>query len=403
MLLNEFTILYVEDEKQSRKILGLILLDLFKEVYLASNGKEAIEVYKEKKVDIILSDISMPVMDGIEMSSEIKKINKNQAIILLTASQNPEYLEKAIDIGVYRYILKPIMDTKVFIETLELIASIIKEERNENKYPPKQFTLTQKDFYDPTILYKAYNNNEFEVYYQPQINVTKNTYIAVDALIRWNSNDKIIYPSDFILGAIRVGMMDMIDEWVLQTSVREISQLYQKGLSPGVLSVNLRMKSLENKNFIENLKKTLIENKFNANLLEFKIREHDILLYGDELFDKIREISKMGISISIANFGKGFTTYIKKIPVNKIKIHKSHIDGIPEKEENVLVVKAILELGKRLNIDIVAEGIEIGKQLKFLLNNNAPLIQGFLYSEPVKLDKLITALKRKDKLVHMTD
>ncbi len=403
MLLNEFTILYVEDEKQSRKILGLILLDLFKEVYLASNGKEAIEVYKEKKVDIILSDISMPVMDGIEMSSEIKKINKNQAIILLTASQNPEYLEKAIDIGVYRYILKPIMNTRTFISTLELIASIIKEERKEKKYTPRPFALTQEDFYDPTILYKAYNDNEFEVYYQPQINAAKNTYIAVDALIRWNRNDKIIYPNDFILGAIRVGMMEMIDEWVLQTSIRDISQLYKKGLNPGVLSINLRMKSLENKNFIKNLKKNLIKYKFNAKLLEFKIREHDIMLYGDKLFDKIKEISKMGISISIANFGKGFTTYIKKIPVNKIKIHKSHIDGIPEKEENVLVVKAILELGKRLNIDIVAEGIERGKQLKFLLNNNAPLIQGFLYSKPITLDKLTTDLKRKDKLVHMTD
>ncbi len=398
MPLNDLTILYVEDEKHSRKLLGLILLDLFKEVYLASNGKEAIEIYKEKKIDIILSDISMPIMDGIEMSSKIKEIKENQAIILLTASQNYKYLERAIDIGVYRYILKPIMNQKEFIDTLKLVANIIKEENKlkQQNQEIKKFKLIQKDFYPSTTLYKAYKNNEFEVYYQPQIDLTKNKCIAIDALIRWNSENDIIYPNNFILGAIKVGMMEMIDEWVLQTSIKQIASLYNASINPGILSVNLRMKSLENKRFIGNLKNILVENKFKANLLEFKIREHDIILTDNIIFDKIKELSRMGIRISIANFGKGFTTYIKKIPINKIKIHKSYIDGLPNNEGSILVIKAILELGKRLNIDVLAEGVEKGNQLKFLIKNNIPYAQGFLFSKPVPLNNLIIKLKKKN-------
>lgn len=399
MPLNELTILYVEDEKYSRKLLGLILLDFFKEVYLASNAKEAIEIYKEKKIDIVLSDISMPIMDGIEMSSKIKEIKGNQAIILLTASQNHKYLERAINIGVYRYILKPIINQKEFINTLKAVANIIKEEKDNEKHQNqeiKRFKLTQKDFYPPTVLYKAYKNNEFEVYYQPQIDLIKNKCIAIDALIRWNSEDKVIYPSNFILGAIRVGMMPMIDEWVLQTSIKQIANIYNSGINPGILSVNLRMKSLEDKNFIGNLKNILTENKFKANLLEFKIREHNIMLADNIIFDKIKELSKMGVRISIANFGKGFTTYIKKIPINKIKIHKSYIDGLPNSEESILVIKAILELGKRLNIDIVAEGVEKENQLKLLIKNNVSYAQGFLFSKATPLNNLIINLKRKN-------
>jgi len=389
MQLNEITILYVEDEKQSRRLLGLLLLDTFKEVYLASNGIEAIEIYKEKKIDLILSDVSMPIMDGIEMSIKIKEIKENQAIILLTASQNHKYLERAIEIGIYQYILKPIIDQKKFIKTLELVANLIAEPNKKTEIPTKQ------EFHLPTILYKAYKDKEFEIYYQPQFNATNNKYVGIDALLRWNNKEKIIHPNEFILGAIRVGLMLMIDDWVLEQSIKDITKLYKLGLNPGVISINLRMESLEQDNFINNLKDKVKRFDFKLELLEFKLREHDLVLADSKLLKKIKELSDMGIKISIANFGKGFISYIKKIPINKIKIHKSYIEGLPDREESILTVNAIIKLGEKLNIDIVAEGVEKGSQLKFLIKNKCPYIQGFLFSKPLSLNILIEDLKKR--------
>jgi EAL domain-containing protein (putative c-di-GMP-specific phosphodiesterase class I)/AmiR/NasT family two-component response regulator len=381
MLLSDITILYVEDEKHSRRILGLILLDLVKEVFLASNGEEALEIYKEKKIDIILSDISMPIMDGIEMSIKVKEINKNQPIILLTASQNYKYLEKAIEVGVYRYLLKPILDRKELVFALEEVLDVINEQSNISK-------LLDNSFYHPTTLYKAYENNEFEVYYQPQINIITKKYAGVDALLRWNKDDDIVYPNSFILSAIKVGLMVMIDEWVLDTSIKQINELYQKGFNPGVLSVNLMIRSLENKNFIKNLKNIIEKNDFQVDLLEFKIREHDLMIMDEFLINKIREISSMGIRISIANFGKGFISYINKISIDKIKINKNYIDGIPKREESGLIINAILKLGEKLKIDVVAEGVETEEQLDFLIENKCYTIQGFLYSKALTIEQI---------------
>ena len=389
MLINNFSILYVEDEIYTRRALSSILGEFFKEVYVADNGQDALELYKKNKFDIVLSDISMPILDGIEMSREIKKINKEQLIILFTASQNYKYLDSASEIGVYRYVLKPIVSIEDFIKVLECAAGDIIKKRDFNK-------LLEDDFFSPTDLFKGYQNDEFIIHYQPQINISDGSCIGVDALSRWNSQDGLIYPNNFVLGAIKVGLMVMIDEWVLKTSMKEISGLYKKGLNPGILSVNLSTRGLEQKDFIDNLNKYIKETGFDKFKLEFKVREHDLVIADDKLIDKINEISDMGVRISVANFGKGFLSYIKKISIDKIKINKSYIDDIILHEDSNSAVKAILNLGKRMNIDIVAAGVENRKQLKYLSENGCLLAQGFLYSKAIPLKSLELYLKAYD-------
>ena len=118
----DITVLFVEDVQFTHELMKLLLEDDVKELYLASNGKEGLDIYKEKKPDIILTDIGMPIMDGIEMSREIKRLDPNQPIAVITAFNEKSYIQDAKDIGIDRYILKPIEKDNIF-GVLESFAS----------------------------------------------------------------------------------------------------------------------------------------------------------------------------------------------------------------------------------------------------------------------------------------
>ncbi len=122
MLLNNFTLLYVEDDKTTQEMVKIILKNKVKELYIASDGQEGLDAYKDKKPDIILTDINMPVMDGLEMSAKIKSIDHHQPIVCLTAYSDIVFLKESINIGIDKYLIKPINDMDVFFGTLEAVA-----------------------------------------------------------------------------------------------------------------------------------------------------------------------------------------------------------------------------------------------------------------------------------------
>jgi len=124
MKLNNFTILYVEDDIDTQELMSNILKMTFGEVFIASNGEEGLKLYKEKRPDIVLSDISMPIMDGLKMSELIKKINPDQLIALFTAFSDPEYQKKAAELEIDTYIMKP-LDEKQFFNSLNYLGMIL--------------------------------------------------------------------------------------------------------------------------------------------------------------------------------------------------------------------------------------------------------------------------------------
>jgi YesN/AraC family two-component response regulator len=129
MLLKNLTILYVEDDIETQKLIKRILNSSTKEVYIANNGKEGLKLYKEKKPDIVLTDICMPKMNGLEMSEEIKKINPNQAIGIFTAFDEPDYIKEASRLDIGTYILKP-FEKEQFFNSLEYLRMIVESQKD---------------------------------------------------------------------------------------------------------------------------------------------------------------------------------------------------------------------------------------------------------------------------------
>jgi len=143
-MINNFSILYIEDDRLTQRIIVSVLEKYFNKIFVANDGIEGIELYHKKRPDIILSDISMPNLNGIEMIETIKQYNPKQKIVLFTGYNDLDYLKKAINIGVDKYILKP-LDTKKMLMALNDIVQTLKEEREEDKYKEKLEFLSQHD------------------------------------------------------------------------------------------------------------------------------------------------------------------------------------------------------------------------------------------------------------------
>jgi diguanylate cyclase (GGDEF)-like protein len=235
-------------------------------------------------------------------------------------------------------------------------------------------------------LHSALKNDEFEVFYQPQYDMTKNKIIGVEALVRWFHPTKgIISPDDFIPIAEESGLIVKLDQIVMKKALKQISQWYKAGLNPGVLALNLAMKQLQHNDFTKMLKRNMKEFDFKAEWLELEITESQVMKNPEESILKLKDVSELGIKIAIDDFGTGYSSlaYLKKLPVDKLKIDKSFIMDIPSDEEDIAITSSIIAMGQALKLHIIAEGVETKEQREFLIEKGCIEAQGYLYSKPL--------------------
>jgi len=241
----------------------------------------------------------------------------------------------------------------------------------------------------------AIKEEEFVVYYQPQYDGNTETIIGMEALVRWiHPHMGIIPPFEFIPLAEENGLIIDIDRIVMKKAMRQFSQWYEQGLNPGILALNLSMRQLSDNHFITYLLKTMQEYNFQSSWLELEVTEGQMMSNPEQSIRKLKRLSEMGIEIAIDDFGTGYSSlsYLKKLPLNKLKIDQSFVRDIPDDEEDVAITKAIIALGKSLNLRLIAEGVETKEQKDFLLENNCHFIQGYYYSKPVPADEILTLL-----------
>lgn len=235
----------------------------------------------------------------------------------------------------------------------------------------------------------AIENNDFEAYYQPKINALTNKVIGMEALIRWHDTvHSMIPPDEFIPLAEELGLISKIDEWMMEETLKTALAWQKEGLFIGKISLNLSMKQLEDKDFIGNLKNIIRKTEFNPKFLELEITESQIMKNPETTINVLNAIKALGVTISIDDFGTGHSSlaYLKWLPVDKLKIDRSFIQEIPNNEDDMAIVKAIIVLAKSLKLDLIAEGVETIEQKDFLVDLGCSNIQGYFYSKPLPAD-----------------
>lgn len=240
-------------------------------------------------------------------------------------------------------------------------------------------------------LRKALRNNEFEVYYQPQVDMQTETLTGMESLIRWNEPDSgFISPAKFIPIAEDNGMIIEIDRWMMKVAMSQFAIWKSKGYQCGVLSMNLSMVQLHTSDFFEEFEKNLNEIGLLPQDITLEVTETQAMKDPDKTIVMLKRLKDLGISIAIDDFGTGFSSlsYLKKFPIDRIKVDKSFIDGIPEDPHDSGLTNAIIALSKSLNKGIIAEGVETREQSVFLMENGCRYAQGYYYFKPTSKEQI---------------
>lgn len=233
----------------------------------------------------------------------------------------------------------------------------------------------------------AMEREEFILHYQPRVDTYTGEIKGAEALIRWNHPKwGMISPIEFIPMAEERGLIDEMTVWILQKVCRLLTKWEKVGVNCVPISINLSTKTLKRADFIPTVLKHLKEYRVSPSLLEIEITENSMLDMDETVFSNIELLKDLGISISIDDFGTGFTsiTHLKKLKVQFIKIDRSFINNMLENQEDSIIVECIHFLAKGFNLKVVAEGVETIEQWEFLRNMNCHFIQGYLFSRPLE-------------------
>lgn len=240
-------------------------------------------------------------------------------------------------------------------------------------------------------LYDAIKKKQLSVYYQPQIDTSKNSIAGMEALVRWEHPQLgNIPPDNFIPLAEEIGLIIELDSFVMYQAMSDVKKWYEEGLTPGVLSLNLSITQLKRKDFIERLTFMIEEIGFNVEWLELEVTEGLMMDDPVKSIKILQIVSDMGIKIAIDDFGTGYSSlsYLKKLPVNKLKIDQSFVKELPYNEDDRVISQAIIALAQNLNLQIIAEGVETQQQLDFLILSKCQYIQGYYYSEAISKEAM---------------
>ncbi len=241
----------------------------------------------------------------------------------------------------------------------------------------------------------AIENKEFFLTYQPQFDLITRELVSVEALIRWKHPTKgIILPLDFIPLAEGIGLIIPIGEWMLRTACQQNKDWQNMGFPKIRVSVNVENHQFMQLDFIEKVKNMLHETGLKSKYLEIEIRE-SVIIHNPDVMKIIEDLKKLGVEISLDQFGVGNSSlgYLKKIHLDRLKIDESFIQNIDVDRSDEVIIQAIIDIAHSLDYQVLADGVETKKQVKFLITKNCQTAQGYYFSKPISPQEFETMMK----------
>ncbi len=245
-----------------------------------------------------------------------------------------------------------------------------------------------------TGIHKALDNGEFELVFQPQINLRSGEIVGVEALLRWEHPEHgTIPPAEFIPFAEESGMIVDIGKWVITRAAKELQHWKQSGL-PGIrMAINMSARQLMEHDIVNYIVSTLKKHKLPGDCLEIEITENAIMDDMDSIIRKLNDLSKFGITIAIDDFGTGYSSlsYLHKLPIQTLKIDRTFLKESRINKGDNTIINTIVAMAKGLHLNVVAEGVETHAQLDYLRQIDCNEAQGFLFGKPLP-SEIITQL-----------
>jgi diguanylate cyclase (GGDEF)-like protein/PAS domain S-box-containing protein len=271
-------------------------------------------------------------------------------------------------------------------------------------YRAKEIGRNNSQFYTPTMneralerlhmegdLRAALEQDQFELHYQPQVDLRSGKIIGVEALIRWNHPEHgMIAPSRFIALAEETGLIVPIGAWVIRTACAQNKAWQRAGHASLKVAVNLSARQFTQHDLVELIAFALAETKLDPQYLEIELTESMVMADVERAIEILRKLNELGVQISIDDFGTGYSSlsYLKRFPIDVLKVDQSFVRDITIDPDDAAIVASIISLAHSLRLQVIAEGVETAEQLDYLQGNDCDVMQGYHFSRPLPADQL---------------
>lgn len=369
--------------------------------------------------DLILQKAAKRLLEAVSDQGMVSRQGGDEFIILLEFTSNKEIEEVAdriiqvfshpFDLNGDEFFVTPSVGISLYPVDGEDQETLIKnadtamylaKERGKNNYQYYNSTLQNVSTRKMELevgLRKALVEDHFEVFYQPQYKLETREVCGVEALLRWKHPKLgMISPVEFIPLAEETGLIVPIGRGVLRKVCEQHKLWKEAGLGAVPVAVNVSVRQVQDSGFVGDVKQALDDFDLDPADLELEITE-SIMQNIETSSSVLKQLKELGIQIALDDFGKGYSSlsYLKHLPIDKIKIDKSFVDDILDSGLNGSIAKAIIEMSHTMNFSVIAEGIEQEEQLLFLLENSCKLGQGYLLSRPLDLDGVTGVLREE--------
>ena len=402
----------LQTHRESSKVAILFIdLDRFKVINDSLGhaiGDEVISAVSVRFADSLREGDTIARLGGDEFVIVLAKVEREESIISVTrklldsvkqpimVNKSDFYITASIGIAVYP------LDGGNQSELLKNADTAMYQAKQEGGdtfhfYQQKMNLLSAARLGMEARLHLGLKNREFILYYQPQIDLASMQIVGVEALLRWQLDDDMVPPSEFIPLAEETGLIVPIGEWVLETACLQAVAWQQAGIllnSCFKVAVNLSARQFWGRDVAETVSRILTKTGCDPSWLELEITESVAMRNPEDVASNLRKLSKVGVSISIDDFGTGYSSlaYLKHLTVNSLKIDRSFIKNIFSDQGDAAIVRAVIGLAHGLAIKVVAEGVEEESQLAFLRDLDCDLAQGYYYYHPLASDEITQLL-----------
>ena len=379
------------------------------------------EFYGHQEGDKLLVEFGKRIKNVIKESDFIARVGGDEFAIILTNIADQISCEQAIQRIIER-INKPFNTNKSesfhvsvsigaanfpndakSVEELMKFVDLSAYNGKKNKKNSLQFySQSIKDASHQLIkieqeLRHAIRNEEFELYLQPIVDLKTNAITKAEALIRWNHPEKgLVTPEQFITIAEKSDLIITIGEWVINRACQLVKKINRQGFNI-TISVNLSPAQVIDANLFSYLHQCIIEYQIEPSLLELEVTEGVLVDDYSKARKLLSNARTIGMTVSVDDFGTGYSSlaYLKKLPLDFLKIDRSFIKDIVNDENDKAIVRAVIAMAHNLNLSVTTEGVETKEQLKFLIKNSCNSVQGYLFSRPIQLDAFIKLINEQ--------
>ncbi|MDZ5472200.1 EAL domain-containing protein [Bacillus sp. 31A1R] len=262
------------------------------------------------------------------------------------------------------------------------------KDQGKNTYMIYHSNMKERFFEKLTLenqIRTAIQNNQFELHYQPQIDLKTGNMVGAEALIRWNHPHLgMISPQDFIPLVEEMGLAVLMGEWVIETACKQLKSWLNKGVEPFRVSVNLSPQQFIKQNLVDTIERILTEVDLEPQFLEIEITE-SMTMDVERAIITLDKLNKLGVKIAIDDFGTGYSSlnYLKNFSIHRLKIDRTFVKDIMNNENDAKIVSTIISMAHGLKLEVLAEGVETQDQAAYLSRLNCNQAQGFYYSKPL--------------------